>query len=906
MSFDMQNRFADFTRRLEALTTEFEEFKRQASIAEPAAPVAVVRTPSGPLMFPAPPSRVPEPVVRTEQAPPLPPPRPVVEEPPSWDIDFSWLVGPRGLAVAGGIVTLLGIVFFFVLAVHRGWIGPGGRVTLGAMASVLVYGGGFELRRRYGTTYSALAAVGVGLAGGYATLLFASASYHMLPPAGALVVAAGIASVGVATSLRWDSQLVAGFALLGATLVPLGAISHGQLSPLGTTFAGIVFAATAIVTVRKGWNELLIAGGIASAPQVVVLIATDAYRHEAPPRILAIAAVFAAAYAVTGVVLQLRSHAAGIRVLAGAFTALGALVAVDAAVRLFATNEQRGFALLAVAFVYGAAGAYFLALPRTRDLSALLTFVTFTLGAVALALILNGQPLAYAWAAEAAGLAWLAHRVREIRFHAWAAVYLVLAACHVLAIDDPPRRLVLDVANPAAGIGTALAVAAAALVFAFFAGQWRKEDQTDEHSFLASLADPFAWYPTEIRRAAVWGALAFSTYAVSLATLALVQSFAWATVVVTAIWMTVGVAILVAGIRLPSRHLRIGSLVWLALTGLVAVEQAFRALDGTPRSVALAFVGAAALCVSMAYGIAARELAGNDEYAVAFASPVIALMLFLQPTGTLLAGREEGAALLGIAALYAALSTLLYVRRNRDLGTLYWAIAIGVGVFADLRLLHGTYAVLGWSVAAVTLAWLAGRVSEPRLLVASGTLLVLATGRALSHQAPPDHLFRVQPHPAYGTASIFIVAAAIVCSAYLAERELALRGAYRVVPWWVAGALSVYGVSLLILEFAEKITGAELHTQFERGQTAVSAFWGLLGLGLLYFGLARNWRGVRIAGLSFFAICLAKIFLYDLRSLSPVTRAFSFLAVGFVLMLGGFFYQRLTADKEPPRTTSAG
>ena len=68
--------------------------------------------------------------------------------------DASPLVGPgdrfrpppraQGLAWAGGIVTVLG-VFFFVLAVNRGWIGPVERVGLGALASLLVFAGGLWL-----------------------------------------------------------------------------------------------------------------------------------------------------------------------------------------------------------------------------------------------------------------------------------------------------------------------------------------------------------------------------------------------------------------------------------------------------------------------------------------------------------------------------------------------------------------------------------------------------------------------------------------------------------------------------------------------------------------------------------------------------------------------------------------
>ena len=97
-------------------------------------------------------------------------------------------------------MTLLGIIFFFVLAVNRGWIGPHARVALGGIASAIVFAAGLELKRRYGTTYSTLAAVGAGIAGGYATLLSAAALYHMLSDWAALLIAVGIAAVGLATS----------------------------------------------------------------------------------------------------------------------------------------------------------------------------------------------------------------------------------------------------------------------------------------------------------------------------------------------------------------------------------------------------------------------------------------------------------------------------------------------------------------------------------------------------------------------------------------------------------------------------------------------------------------------------------------------------------------------------------
>src|SRR5207302_9578071 len=89
-------------------------------------------------------------------------------------VQLDDLLGAKGLAWAGGVVTLLGVVFFFVLAVNRGWIGPGLRVGLGAAASSLVFVAGVWVKRRYGALYAAFSAAGAGIAGGYATLLSAT------------------------------------------------------------------------------------------------------------------------------------------------------------------------------------------------------------------------------------------------------------------------------------------------------------------------------------------------------------------------------------------------------------------------------------------------------------------------------------------------------------------------------------------------------------------------------------------------------------------------------------------------------------------------------------------------------------------------------------------------------------
>ena len=202
--------------------------------------------------------------------------------------------------------------------------------------------------------------------------------------------------------------------------------------------------------------------------------------------------------------------------------------------------------------------------------------------------------------------------------------------------------------------------------------------------------------------------------------------------------------------------------------------------------------------------------------------------------------------------------------------------------------------MLAWAAGAVVLAWLAGRASEPRVLAGTVGYLALALVHALTVEAPPQDLVVARTDSGVGAPAMLIVALAVGAVAYLVRDR---RG------WWLAGVLAVYGLSLAILGLAEAVFDAGLQADFQRGHTMVSAFWGLLGLVLLYAGLTR-WRSLRLAGLALFAIALGKIFLYDLPSLSSIERALSVLAVGAVLLLGGFFYQRLAALPED-RPTSA-
>src|SRR5919201_4491143 len=257
------------------------------------------------------PQRAPQPKPTpppTAPAAARPAPAPRVERPaPAFDwrgtVSAADLMGAKALAIAGGVVTLLGVVFFFVLAVNRGWIGPELRVACGGIASALVFGTGLWLERRYERTYSALAAVGAGIAGAYATLLAAVSLYDLISKPVALVAAGAIASVGLAVSLAWSEELVAGFGLVGAMLVPATLVFQGGLQEIGTAFVAIVFAAAAVVAVRERWWKILQAAALISVPQALAQIAGANAPHVG---IVTLALAFWLLYVAAGLAFQLR------------------------------------------------------------------------------------------------------------------------------------------------------------------------------------------------------------------------------------------------------------------------------------------------------------------------------------------------------------------------------------------------------------------------------------------------------------------------------------------------------------------------------------------------------------------------------------------------------------------------
>ena len=936
-------------------------------------------------------------------APPKPPRRTLGELARDWD-----LVGARGFAIVGGAVMALGIGLFFVLAANRGWINEEMRVAFGATASVLVFAAGLLLRSRYGQYWSAMAAVGAGIAGAYATLAAASARYDLLPDGVALPLAGVIAGAGTVVAIRWRSQVIAGIGLLGAALAPALQALDTDMTWESAAFAVIVLVAAAWVSIPRRWLELLVATSIIVGLQVEWL-AVDAVSPVGRGTI-AVAAAFVLSLLGVAVARQIVAKHVELDAVALSYAIASFGLSMLLTAQLFDGRTDRGVTLLVAATVWAVA---FVGLQARRqpDLALVVGASALAFAAVGTADLLSDSALTIAWAGQAVLLAALAMRLGDARLQAMGIGYAVLATAHALGFEGRPDLIFEEPADHLAAVLPLAASAVALLaVGVFVPREYRARTESGLLAFVGRVRRELDEHRGGFREAFVFAGGALATLAVCFALVSI--SFERGHVAASVVAALVGAIFLGAAGRMRSDGLAVASLLWLGVVlaesagfdvssfddgefaatsiggwsvlaasaglvggsyvlrlsqperrafdfvcgisvgiafwagalgvGLVSVSDTregigFLALTavmlgltaGVFRTSALrdfattlwalgliALIGAEGFLVSDAVWFAAavaatacavgavaqplREsrlwLAGGSLAVVATA---VVLLYQVQPW----LEESELARRLAIATAACALAAfgLAALRwgeeRWRDLVTVLWAVGI-LALLATERVLLGDVRTTAVAIALTggALALSAHPLGESRLWMAGAIVSGVTTVATIAVLTPPSHLLVASEAPADG---LWVLVCCLVGVAVVAgtAREQTTRVALEA----IVGGIALYALSLGILEIAERVSTASVETDFERGHTAVSGLWALVGLALLVVGLLRGSSAIRYGGLALFGLSLAKIFLYDLSSLSSVARAFSFILVGGLLLAGGFFLQRLSDRLGPPR-----
>jgi uncharacterized membrane protein len=326
--------------------------------------------------------------------------------------------------------------------------------------------------------------------------------------------------------------------------------------------------------------------------------------------------------------------------------------------------------------------------------------------------------------------------------------------------------------------------------------------------------------------------------------------------------------------------------------GLVALNLAFVLLVS---GVAIP-IGWAAAAAALAVPFRSLTRSPLFVYAVVAAQIVLAgghVLVFDAPLDAVSHGSPAD-----LWPILAIAASAFFVARITPAEEIEWraatdATALAAVAYGTAVLLNGPALAAAWAAGAAVLAELGRRFSHRVSSAGVFGLLVLAAVHALCFEARPDAL--VEGADPFWHALVALGSVALA-SAFAAPRTVDLFPHDRLVLWLGCGVSLVYLASIGIVSAFQpgkvELSAGNLSVR-EQGQALLSAFWSVLGVGLLWAGLRRNLRPLRLAGFSLLAVAVGKVFLYDMSALDQGYRVLSFVVLGLLLLAGAYAYQRM-------------
>jgi uncharacterized membrane protein len=243
---------------------------------------------------------------------------------------------------------------------------------------------------------------------------------------------------------------------------------------------------------------------------------------------------------------------------------------------------------------------------------------------------------------------------------------------------------------------------------------------------------------------------------------------------------------------------------------------------------------------------------------------------------------------------------------------LFWALALllawEVSWQADQQA-AGVWPALPWGLAPALLLWLVARAPPVpgwplarhaqvyRLrgaLPLAAWLLLWSAWLNLSSDGNPVWL----PYlPVLNPLDVAVAACALAGLAWWLALDAALRERLnefeRKLLAGVLAAVTLLWLSASLVRSLHYYMGTPLDyagiSDDARVHAALSIFWGLLGFGLMLLATRRGWREAWLAGAGLMGVVVVKLFFFDLDESSPITRIVSFITVGVLMLITGYF-----------------
>jgi uncharacterized membrane protein len=201
----------------------------------------------------------------TPPPPPPPPPLPAVALAkegvlPKPKADFEQEVGITWFSRIGMVALVLGVSFFLKYAFDNGWIGETGRVMIGIVIGITLLGFGEKFIRKYFGYGQIL--TGGGIVVLYLSLFSAFNFYHLIDAPTAFVFMVIVTAIGVLLSVRYNALTLMVTSVIGGFAAPF-MVSTGENQQVAL-FSYVLLLDLAIlgVSVFKRWHEVHFIGFI--------------------------------------------------------------------------------------------------------------------------------------------------------------------------------------------------------------------------------------------------------------------------------------------------------------------------------------------------------------------------------------------------------------------------------------------------------------------------------------------------------------------------------------------------------------------------------------------------------------------------------------------------------------------
>jgi uncharacterized membrane protein len=768
-------------------------------------------------------------------------------KPPSKGLEESaiwrWLTGGNTVVRVGVVVLFFGVAFLLRYAYEHVHVPIELRLSGVAAGAIALLAFGWRLReRRLGY---ALALQGGGIGVLYLVIFAAFRLYNLLPPGPAFALLVGVAAFSAFVAVVQDARSLAVLGVSGGFLAPILASTGSGSHVMLFSYYAVLNAGILAVAWFKAWRVLNLVGfGFTFA--IGTLWGAQLYRPEHFASTEPFLVLFYLFYVAIPLLFARRQAGRLERYVDGTLVFGVPLVAFGLQVGLVRGIEY-GAAWSALAL-----GAFYLGLTkavfgRAGEALRLLAESFLALGVVfatlAIPLALEGRWTSAAWALEGAAIVWIGVRQQRLAARVFGVALQFLAGLAFLSDATRPTGQ-LAIAN------------------SFYLG-----------CLFLALGGLFCAWSLDRRRAGVTRAEQIVAYVL----------FGW-------------------------------GILWWVFGGLHEIgEHVLRAYR--PQAALLFFTGA---CVAFSW------LHTRLDWRAARYAALAQLPLMVPPAAVAVGADAHPLARIGWIAWPLAFGAhFLVLRRHEAAGSRYqyWLHAAGLWLFAALaswevawaidKLVQGkaVWPLIAWAlVPGALLALLALRGTRIGWPVAAHRDAYLVAGSALLAVFLALWAFLVNfisngdpsplPYvPVLNPLDLAMIGAVLAIALwFVAGRRLSIPAFATAspAPAYALGAAAAFvWVNAVLLRTLHHWAGVpfdlERMLRSDLVQTSFSILWTLIALVTMVFATRRGLRVAWLAGGALLLVVVAKLFVVDLSNVGTIARIVSFIGVGVLMLVVGYF-----------------